>query len=85
MKKKPRVFLARSRSPNVGGSGKYLITVGREMDKDRFGNFVTGSIEMSDWPMALCPEKFEAVAPKSCHLKPGEGPIEVEITVRRKK
>lgn len=75
MKKKPKVFLARDK---IGGL--YVI---RARKKPRRGRgHIWGHWEGDH---DVCSYIIEALASKSCHLKPGEGPIEIDITIRRKK
>jgi len=81
MKKKPTVWLAR----DAFGSRSYELFVDEKprqsnsfwVIKDDDGYFQHGAI--------LCPAQFEKAAPKTCHLKPGEGPIEIDVKITRAK
>lgn len=75
MKKKPTVWLARNSARNT----LYVLS------EDSLC-LIDGFWEDKDYnELAICPDRFDKIAPKSCHLKPGEGPIEIDITIGRKK
>lgn len=75
MKKKPTVWLARD--GEKGWYGDYVLSVGKK------------HIELSDggWGggQDVRPKFFEKIAPKSCHLKPGEGPVKISVKIERVK
>ncbi len=84
--KKPKVWLAR----NAGGTDWrtvcYVIAVGVRPRYDK-GTATWFAFHRNGLSIhkTLTPFDFERLASKSCHLKPGEGPIEVSIDIKRKK
>lgn len=79
MKKKPVVWLARDEKSECV-LGVYVISLGIMPTSDCIPGVKVwrGSYEM-------LPIIFEDIAPKSCHLKPGEGPIKISVKMERVK
>lgn len=74
MKKKPKVWLAKDA---IGVAfNKYVLSFFAPPKRE--GRCWIGDVEIN-------PFYFEKLAPKSCHLKPGEGPIEIDIKITRRK
>jgi hypothetical protein len=83
MKKKPKVWLARNKGY---GSDGYVVVAGYKLERRPAygGGHIWGFwTEVGRRHTRLCAEQFEKVAPKSCHLPPGGGPIEIEITMKK--
>jgi hypothetical protein len=82
MKKKPTVWLARD-----NGDWKcYALSAGRELRYDKEDGIWTANNRWGQSEaVSLCPTFVEKVAPKSCHLPPGGGPVKIDITIRRAK
>jgi hypothetical protein len=75
MKKKPRIWLARDTEDAIV-PGVYNVCsappILDEEQAERAGTLTT-----------VCCGIFERLAPKSCHLPPGGGSIEIEITIKK--
>lgn len=84
MKKKPRVWLARDWVGEL-----YVVGIGKEPRKHTggplHGHFTVDAPGGMSPHLDICPKHFEAIAPKSVHLKPGEGPIEITLDIKRVK
>lgn len=65
MKKKPTVWLARR------PWGNYIIEIGQRKPRD----------ERHTYGLDICDDGFHKIAPKSCHLKPGGGPIKIDVKI----
>lgn len=72
--KKPTIWLARDGC----GTECYVMGIGEQPVKRRNSDLFDGD---TDWR----PNAFESIAPKSCHLKPGGGPIEITLKFERVK
>lgn len=75
--KKPKFWLARDPKNEIF-AGCYSVGFGKKPTKDKRDGDFWGDV-------LLTQEKFERLAPKSVHLKPGEGPIQIDISMRRVK
>lgn len=74
MKKKPTVWLAR----DSRGAKFYHLSICEKPSRSLTwsGAWFGGT--------DLCPEEFERIAPKSCHLPPGGGPIKIDVKITRR-
>lgn len=82
MKKKPTVWLARNRG---GNRPPYVFVVGSKLEwydcSNRWLSWHRGVARQVELPQ----KQFEQLTPKSRHLKPGEGPIEINVKISRVK
>jgi hypothetical protein len=85
MKKKPKVWLARNKRAFAPRLAPYVLSVKSPLRFMRPGKNKLWWVAKDGDEQHLCTRRFESIAHKSAHLKPGEGPIEIDITIRRKK
>lgn len=80
MKKKPTIWLARDKI-----STSYLLSIGVEITRDGGNWHAWHPVSSMEVGILIPSRDFHRIAPKSCHLKPGEGPIKITVSIKRAK
>lgn len=77
MKKKPVVWLVRDPINDVHKAAYGFSLTQKPVCHDKRRGWEAEAF--------ICSDTFERLTPKSCHLKPGEGPIKINVKITRAK